>query len=102
MPENEQKKLSDLKGQIKRLEREAQIEAALERVRARAMAMHRSDELREVVVLVFKQLQRLGFDVRQCEIIIFDKETLGWELWGSGFTKTGLYESYRIPFLDHP
>ena len=42
--------------------REAQIEAALERVRARAMAMHKSEELPEVLAVIFKQMQTLGFD----------------------------------------
>jgi hypothetical protein len=36
--------------------REAQIEAALERVRARSMAMHRSDELSDVVALLFAEI----------------------------------------------
>jgi signal transduction histidine kinase len=41
--------------------REAQIEAALERVRSRSMAMHRSDELLQVITIVSEQLQHLGF-----------------------------------------
>ena len=41
--------------------REAQIEAALERVRSRGMAMHKSDELLDVISLVSEQLEQLGF-----------------------------------------
>jgi hypothetical protein len=33
--------------------REAQIEAALERIRARAMAMHHSEELKDVLTVLF-------------------------------------------------
>ncbi|MEZ5029264.1 MAG: hypothetical protein R2765_10840 [Ferruginibacter sp.] len=40
--------------------REAQIQLALERVRARTMAMQRSDELTEVAGLLFNQLTDLG------------------------------------------
>ncbi len=40
--------------------REAKIEAALERVRARAMAMHHSDELSEVLSVLFAQFDSLG------------------------------------------
>jgi|GEM_PF-1307860 len=40
--------------------REAQIEAALERVRARTMAMQKSDELAETASLLFKQINDLG------------------------------------------
>jgi hypothetical protein len=36
--------------------REAQIEAALERVRSRSLAMHQSTELNEVVVVLFENL----------------------------------------------
>src|SRR6478752_3220950 len=40
--------------------REAQIEASLERVRARTMAMQHSDELKDAASLLFKQLEGLG------------------------------------------
>ncbi len=40
--------------------REAKIEAALERVRSRTMAMHQSSELNEVSVLLYKELMNLG------------------------------------------
>jgi hypothetical protein len=40
--------------------REAQIELALERVRARTMAMHKSEELAETSQVLFHQLSELG------------------------------------------
>ena len=40
--------------------REAQIEAALERVRSRALAMKSSNELEEVALLIFQQVKQLG------------------------------------------
>ena len=40
--------------------REAQIEAALEKVRSRTMAMQRSDELAEVATVLFQQVKALG------------------------------------------
>ncbi|MDN8790535.1 hypothetical protein Q0L87_13480, partial [Staphylococcus aureus] len=40
--------------------REAQIELALERVRAKSMAMHKSDELKEVIKVVLEQLVHLN------------------------------------------
>ena len=39
--------------------REAQIEASLERVRSRAMAMHRSDELREVLKVIYQEFKQV-------------------------------------------
>jgi hypothetical protein len=41
--------------------REAQVEAALERVRSRTTGMQKSEELREVIQTVFEQLQAFGF-----------------------------------------
>jgi hypothetical protein len=51
--------------------KEAQIELALERVRSRAMAMQNSDELADLVSVVFKELTRLevasfGSVIRNC------------------------------------
>ncbi len=40
--------------------RELEIEAALDKVRSRSLAMHKSDELQEVVVVVFDKLKELG------------------------------------------
>jgi hypothetical protein len=48
--------------------REAQIELALERVRARTMAMYKSSELNEVAAILFEQIRNLGG-----------------KLWGTGF-----------------
>ncbi|WP_445381555.1 ATP-binding protein [Robiginitalea sp. IMCC43444] len=61
--------------------REARIEAALERVRARTMAMHHSDELSEVVALLYKQIQILGFNDWGCSIIICNEEARVMRYW---------------------
>ena len=82
--------------------REAQIEAALERVRSRSMAMHKSDELLEVVASVFQQMQLLGFNLNLCNIVLFDSKTLGADYWASGITQTVLPEGYHVPYADHP
>ncbi len=52
--------------------REAQIELALERVRARSMAMQHSEELQDTSLILFQQLKELGEPAEQCTIgIIF-------------------------------
>ncbi|MEO6814025.1 MAG: hypothetical protein ABI172_08850, partial [Ginsengibacter sp.] len=43
--------------------REALIEVALEKVRSCSLAMHKSDELRDVVKVVFEKLQELDFAI---------------------------------------
>lgn len=54
--------------------REAQIQLALERVRARTMAMQNSDELMEVSMELFTQFKSLGELSDQFSIGIFDED----------------------------
>ena len=91
----------DLK-QAEEQAREAQIEAALERVRAKAMAMHHSNELLDVVAVIFKEMQHLGFETSLCSIAIIDAETGDSVWWQSDETHSVLPQSYRVPHLDHP
>ncbi|MEH6748130.1 MAG: ATP-binding protein [Maribacter arcticus] len=81
--------------------REAQIEAALERVRSSMMAMHKSDELRKVVASVFTQLQMLDFDSEACAVIIYNSDHTA-EHWLTGFTHDTYPRSYKIPYVDNP
>ena len=81
--------------------RESQIQLALERVRARTMAMQKSDELREAVLVIYQQLQELDFGSQACNIIIIDKETGDEQFWVSGFTQEIFPQSYRVPRLNH-
>lgn len=53
--------------------KEGQIQLALERVRARTMAMQKSDELSEASNVLFQQLKVLGEEIDQISIIIFEK-----------------------------
>lgn len=54
--------------------REAQIEAALERVRSKAMAMHQSSDLNMAVGTVLEELDKLNLGMERCGIGILDKE----------------------------
>jgi len=55
--------------------REAQIETALERVRAKAMAMHNSDDLAQTVDVFFKELRSLDVTPRRCGVTLIDEDT---------------------------
>lgn len=60
-------------------ERESQIQLALERVRARTMAMQSSDELAEVSFLLNKQVIELGIPTRGCAFNIYgEHESTEW------------------------
>ena len=80
--------------------REAQIEAALERVRSASMAMHKSEDLNQVIATIFHQLQSLGFEAVQCEIALFDPITNDCEIWPSNEIENVLPRSYRIPYTE--
>jgi signal transduction histidine kinase len=82
--------------------REAKIETGLEKVRSRTMAMQKSDELRETVLVLYEQLQQLNFNSNACNIIIIDKETNNAQYWVSGFSQELFPESYAVPYLNHP
>ena len=75
--------------------REAKIEAGLERVRSRTLAMHSSDELAETAAVVFRQLIALGIEPNRLYIAIVKDENGNAEFWitdedgskvSSGFT----------------
>jgi hypothetical protein len=54
--------------------REAQIEAALEKVRGRAMAMHSSGDLSATTSAVFNELRRLGVHPIRAGVALYSKE----------------------------
>ena len=87
-------RFNDLK-QAEEQAREAKIEAALERVRSRTLAMQKSDELAETATVVFKQLIDLGIEPNRLYIAIMKNPTGTAEFWitdedgsriSSGFT----------------
>ncbi len=49
--------------------KEAQIEAALEKVRSASLAMHRSEDLHEVLVMLYNQLEALGLKMHSAQIL---------------------------------
>ena len=61
--------------------REAQIQLALERVRARTMAMQNSHELSETVFVLFQQFKALGENPDQATIGIFNEDERVIEYW---------------------
>ncbi|MBS0425202.1 MAG: hypothetical protein JSR71_12460, partial [Proteobacteria bacterium] len=60
--------------------REAQIEAALERVRSKTMAMHNSNDVGETVTTMFAEFVHLGIQTNRCGILIIDDKERA-EVW---------------------
>ena len=78
--------------------REAQIEAALERVRARTMAMQHSDELAEASFLLDSQVRALGIKTRGCAFNIYgENESTEW--FSSEMGTMPVYKTPREKFF---
>src|SRR3569833_398614 len=90
----------DLK-QAEEQARESQIQLALERVRARTMAMQRSGELHDVIQLVFDQLQQLNFSIDTANFTLNYSETDDLDLW---IAVAGARYATKIciPYFNHP
>ena len=81
--------------------RESQIEAALERVRSRSLAMHKSEELRNVVNTLYGEFQSLNVNFHVAAIQLFLDDSKDMYLWLS--TADGLYDDIiHWPFEDLP
>ena len=61
--------------------REAQIEAALERVRSRTMGMQKSEELKEVIRVVYEQFVHLKINVDHAGFVVDYKPKGDWHFW---------------------
>jgi signal transduction histidine kinase/ketosteroid isomerase-like protein len=82
--------------------RELEVEAALERVRARSSAMHSSDELGEVIALIFGILDEFNISVNDgVALITFNEDNKDLNEWmaNPGFSKA---MNFHLPYFDHP
>jgi signal transduction histidine kinase len=96
------KRFEDLKA-AERQHREAQVELALEKVRSRSLAMHKSDELNEVVKVLFEELQLLQIPSTAVAIQTFTEESKDMQVFVCGDVGTGLVvNQYLLPYFDHP
>ncbi|MEJ2340525.1 MAG: hypothetical protein P8Y15_16760, partial [Gemmatimonadales bacterium] len=59
-----------LQADLEAAQREAQIEAALERVRSRAMGMQKSEDLREIIKVVHDHIAAIGIHADHAGFII--------------------------------
>ncbi|MFD2200547.1 ATP-binding protein [Shivajiella indica] len=82
--------------------REAQIEAALERVRAHAMGLRKSDELETIITVIFEELQKLGLELYECSLFFRNGNSRQFTVWGRGATDDAFLSNYQFLFVDHP
>ena len=79
--------------------RESQIQLALERVRARTMAMQHSDELQDAAIVLFEQMKALGIDTGSCGFNIVDKKEKAATVWMSS-AEGGLQAPFKMPHTE--
>ena len=81
--------------------RESQIEAALERVRSRSVGMQKSEELHDVIQVVYDQLIQLNFKIDNAGFLTDPRQSDDYNIWAAdanGVLPTQLH----IPYFDHP
>ncbi len=87
--------------QLERKNRDMEIEAALEHVRARSLAMKNTSELQEVVLTVFNKMQDLGINMDSVSLNIIDRENHQMDLW-TGAPELASSVNIKLDYFDHP
>ncbi|HSR16666.1 MAG TPA: hypothetical protein VLM39_01140, partial [Ignavibacteriaceae bacterium] len=80
--------------------KEAQIEAALERVRSRTMGMQKSEELKEVIQVVYEQFVQLKIFIEHTGFIMDYKDRDDMNIWLAD--KHEVPFQITIPYFDSP
>jgi len=78
--------------------REAHIETALERVRSRSMAMQNSEELKEVIRVIFDQLALLDINAEHAGIVVDYQPKKDWHFWVA--ETQDIPAKITVPYLD--
>ena len=78
--------------------REAQIETALERVRSRSMGMQKSEELKEVIQVVYDQFVHLNIKIEHTGFVIDYKARDDYNIWVAD--PLGVPSQVIVPYFD--
>ena len=89
-----QKEVAEKSSELQHKIGELEIEAALEKVRSRSMAMRKSSELSETASVMFHQIQQLGIDLLGCGFTVIDDDS---KTGRSYFSLGGLINPDAIP-----
>ncbi len=81
--------------------REAQIEAVLERIRSKSLAMYKTDDLGDVVSVLFEQMQLLSVDMGFASVSIFIFEEGSRDIY-QWIQLPDRVASLRVPYFEHP
>ena len=78
--------------------REVELELALEKVRSRTMAMQNSEELTEVIQVVYDQFIQLNINIEHTGFILDYKETENMHIWLAD--KNEIPTQVTVPYFD--
>ena len=74
---------------VEKQKHQLEIEAALERVRAKTLAMQNSQDVSMATAVMFNELSRLGVEKMRCGIGILQHDADLMEVWTAATTKDG-------------
>jgi len=98
-----EKMVAERTAELQEKNRELEIEAALERVRSRSLAMHKSDELQDVVNITFEKLKELGVVLdTSVTIKIISEDSKDFVYWVATPDIVSSATSHWFPHFDHP
>jgi signal transduction histidine kinase len=81
--------LAEQAREIKRIQRQLDIEDALEKIRLKATGMRNSAELAETSAVLFEQIKQIGLPAIRTSVGIFDDTNHAMEMWQSSYSETG-------------
>lgn len=80
--------------------REAIIENAIEKVRSRSLAMHRSEEIQEVAYILGDKLKELGMQMDATTILVFHKTHTEYWIANKAYTYTNRFSAQPESEID--
>jgi hypothetical protein len=75
--------------------REATIEAALEKVRSSAMAMHSSNDISSTTTVVFEELRKLNIRSKRCGVALLSKDSHTCHVYAAATSSDGKFHTLR-------
>src|SRR3954451_24714321 len=93
-----QQRNAELEKALTAKSRELEIEAALEKVRSRAMAMETSGELNDLIKTIYVELKKLDASLDRCVIMIIDTKTKGTTWWMGGGDDGRIEDGFYVQY----
>ncbi len=81
--------------------REAQVEAALEKVRSRSLAMHKSDEIGEVIWIIIEKMKELNIEAQGISVATFIPGSKDLWHWHANAEMPGEASTMLMPYFDN-